>query len=156
MANALILRRGVKKMTTVQQLLDEKGHDVCSVCPDDTVFNAIQKMASRNIGSVVVLDDDKLVGIFTERIYARNIILKGRSSPRTPVRDIMATDVVYIRPTQMVSECMAIMSEKRTRHLPVLDDEQRIVGIISIGDLLQSIIKERNFTIDQLEHYIQG
>ena len=142
-------------MTTVQQLLDRKGGDVVSVHPDNSVFDAIQKMASKDVGSVIVMEDDKPVGILTERHYARNVILKGRSSPRTPVGDIMTTRVIYALPEQTVEECMAVMTEKRVRHLPVLDEE-RLVGIVSIGDLVKNIIADQKFVIEQLEHYIRG
>lgn len=142
-------------MTTVQQLLDEKGRSVWSIHPDDSVFDAIQMMANKDVGSLVVIENDKPVGIFTERLYARNVFLKGRSSPETQVRDIMRTRVVYARPGQTVEECMAVMTEKRVRHLPVLEDA-RLVGIVSIGDLVKSIIAKQKFTIEQLEHYISG
>ena len=140
-------------MTTVQHLLDEKGHDVLSIQPDDSVFDAIQKMANKDVGSLVVMEDDEPVGIFTERLYSRNVFLKGRSSPETPVRDIMRTHVICARLEQTVEQCMAVMTEKRVRHLPVMDDE-RLVGIVSIGDLVKSIIADQKFTIEQLEHYI--
>ncbi len=142
-------------MTTVRQLLDEKGHDVQSVHPDDTVLDAIQKMASNNIGALVVIEDDEPVGIFTERHYARNVFLQGKSSPKTPVREIMATHVVCAGPEETVAECMAVMTDKRVRHLPVLD-EGRLIGIVSIGDLVKSVIADQKFTIEQLEHYIHG
>ncbi|MGI9451828.1 MAG: CBS domain-containing protein [Geminicoccaceae bacterium] len=142
-------------MTTVQQLLEDKGHYVWSIHPDSSVFDAIQFMASKDVGALVVVEDDKPVGIFTERHYARNVILKGKSSPKTRTRDIMTTDVVCARPEQTVEQCMAVMTDKRVRHLPVLDQE-RMVGIVSIGDLVKSIIADQNFAIEQLEHYIRG
>jgi CBS domain-containing protein len=142
-------------MRTVQQLLDEKGHDIQSVHPDESVFDAIQKLANANIGSLIVVEDDRPVGIFTERDYARSVILKGKSSPTTPVRDIMTTRVVYAQPDQTVEECMAVMTDKHIRHLPVLDGE-KLIGMISIGDLVKSIIAEQKFTIEQLEHFIRG
>ncbi len=142
-------------MTTVRKLLEEKGYDVWSVHPDDTVLDAIQKMANKSVGALVVIKDDKPVGIFTERHYARNVFLKGKSSPKTPVREIMTTRVVCARPEQTVEECMAVMTEKHVRHLPVLD-EDRLVGIVSIGDLVKSVIADQKFTIEQLEHYIRG
>ena len=142
-------------MRTVQQLLDEKGHDIQSVHPDESVFDAIQKLANANIGSLIVVEDDRPVGIFTERDYARSVILKGKSSPTTPVRDIMTTRVVYAQPEQTVEECMAVMTDKHIRHLPVLDGE-KLIGMISIGDLVKSIIAEQKFTIEQLEHFIHG
>ncbi len=142
-------------MTTVQRLLDEKGHEVLSIGPDDTVFDAIQKMANKDVGSLVVIEDAEPVGIFTERLYSRNVFLKGRSSPETPVRDIMRTHVICARLEQTVEQCMAVMTEKRVRHLPVMDDE-RLVGIVSIGDLVKSIIADQKFAIEQLEHYISA
>ena len=142
-------------MRTVRQLLDEKGHDIESIGPDDSVFDAIQKMADANIGSLMVVEDDRPVGIFTERDYARSVILKGKSSPTTPVREIMTSRVVYARPEQTVDQCMAVMTEKRIRHLPVMRDE-KLIGIISIGDLVKSIIADQQFTIEQLEHFIHG
>ena len=142
-------------MRTVQQLLDEKGHEIQSVHPDDSVYDAIQKLANANIGSLIVVEDDRPVGIFTERDYARNVILKGKSSPTTPIRDIMTTRVVYAQPDQTVEECMAVMTDKHIRHLPVLYGE-KLIGMISIGDLVKSIIAEQKFTIEQLEHFIRG
>jgi len=142
-------------MTTAQQLLDEKGHDVSSIRPDDSVFDAIEKMANENIGSLIVLEEGKLVGIITERHYARSVILKGKTSALTPVRDIMSTRVVCARPEQSVEECMAVMTERGVRHLPVLERKQ-VTGMISIGDLVKSIIGDQKFIIEQLEHYIQG
>jgi CBS domain-containing protein len=142
-------------MTTLRQLLDQKGSDVWSISPDASVFDAIAKMADKNIGSLVVMDGEELIGIITERHYARNIVLKGKTSPTTPVRDIMERHVVVTRPEQSVEECMACMTEKRVRHLPVVEGA-KLVGIVSIGDLVKSIIANQKFTIDQLEHYIHG
>ncbi len=142
-------------MRTVQQLLDEKGHDIQSIHPDDSVFDAVQRLADANIGSLIVVEDDRPVGIFTERDYARSVILKGKSSPTTPVRDIMTTRVIFVQPAQTVEDCMAIMTDKHIRHLPVLDGE-KLVGMISIGDLVKSIIADQKFTIEQLEQFIQG
>jgi CBS domain-containing protein len=142
-------------MTTIQHLLDEKGGNVWSVRPDDSVFDAIQMMAEKDVGALVVIVNDKPVGIFTERDYARDVILKGKSSPKTPVRDIMAAPIICARPEQTVQECMAIMTETRVRHLPVMEGE-RLVGMISMGDLVKSIIADQKFTIEQLVHYISG
>lgn len=142
-------------MTTVRQLLDEKGRNIWSIHPDATVFDAIAKMAENDIGSLVVMESEELVGIITERHYARNVVLKGKTSPATPVRDIMERHVVIAEPEQSVDECMAIMSEKRVRHLPVLEGNKPI-GIVSIGDLVKSIIGDQKFMIIQLEHYIHG
>ena len=142
-------------MTTVQQILDAKGHDIHFVGPDDTVLHALQMMEGKNVGAVLVKDDDRLVGIFTERQYARKIFLKGRSSPKTLIGEVMETDVIYVEPGQTAEACMALMTEKRIRHLPVLRDG-RLVGIISIGDLVKSIIADREFSIDQLLRYVRS
>lgn len=142
-------------MTTVQQLLDVKGHGVSSVLPTDTVFDAIEKMADLNIGSLVVMEEGKLVGIITERHYARNVILKGKTSTKTPVQEIMSTRVICARPEQSVEECMAVMTERGVRHLPILEQKQ-VVGMVSIGDLVKSIISDQKHIIEQLEHYIQS
>jgi len=142
-------------MTTVQQVLDSKGSDVFYISPDATVFDAIARMAERDVGSLVVMDGDELVGVFTERHYARNVFLKGRSSPKTPVREVIEEDVFIARPNQSVEQCMALMTDRRVRHLPVLEGK-KVIGIISIGDLVKSIIGEKDFLIDQLEHYIHG
>ncbi len=142
-------------MTMINQLLKVKGHDCFSVGPDETVCAAIEKMAEKNVGSVLVMDRATLIGIFTERDYARNVVLKGRSSPQTLVRDIMSTQVACVAPDDTVENCMALMTERRLRHLPVVDDEA-VVGVISIGDLVKSIIDNQRFTIDQLETYICG
>ena len=140
-------------MVTVKQLLDQKGHEVLSIGPDDSVFDAIKKMADNNVGSLVVTEGEKLVGKITERHYARNVFLKGRSSPETTVREIMSTHVVCARPEQSVEECMAVMTDKAVRHLPVLEKKQ-IIGVVSIGDLVKNIISDQKFVIEQLEHYI--
>ncbi len=142
-------------MATVRQILDAKGHDVATIGPDATVYNAIKKLADENIGSLVVMDDEKIVGIVTERDYARNVILKGKASPTTLVKDIMSTRVVCVGPEQSVEECMAVMTDKAIRHLPVLESK-RLVGMVSIGDLVKSIIGDQKFIIEQLEHYIGG
>ena len=142
-------------MTTVQQILGAKGHDVYFVRPDDTVLQALQIMENKDVGALLVKDGDRLVGIFTERHYARKVFLKGRSSPKTLIREVMETEVVYVEPGQTAEACMALMTEKRIRHLPVLHDG-RLVGIISIGDLMKSIIADREFSIDQLVRYVRS
>ncbi len=142
-------------MTTIQQVLDKKGHEVLSVGPDNSVFDAIKKMADRDVGSVVVIDDGKPVGIFTERHYARKVFLEGKASPTTRVGDVMETRVVCARPEQTVEVCMAVMTEKRVRHLPVLHQKE-MVGLVSIGDLVKSKIADQALTIEQLEDYIHG
>ena len=142
-------------MPTVKQILDTKGYAVWSIHPQESVFAAIQQMAEKGVGALVVLEGDALVGIISERDYARKVILKGRSSHETVVREIMTSHVICVRLDQSIEECMAIVTERRIRHLPVLDSE-RLVGIISIGDLVKTIIAEQQFIIKQLEHYISG
>ena len=142
-------------MTTIAQLLSEKGHTVFSIGPDETVYEALQKMAEANVGCLVVLEDGTLVGIISERDYARNVVLKGRTSPTTHVREIMNTAVLCATPDRTVEECMALMTDRRIRHLPVIDQGQ-LIGVISIGDLVKSIISDQKFIIDQLEHFIYG
>ena len=142
-------------MVKIWQLLDRKGGKVCSIHPDATVFDAVAKMADNDIGSLIVMDSDALVGIITERHYARNVILKGRTSPATLVGEIMERQVITVRPEQTVEECMALMTDQRVRHLPVVEGG-KITGIVSIGDLVKSIIDEQKFVIDQLNHYIRG
>ena len=129
---------------------ERKGGD-----PDATVLDALAKMAEKDIGSLVVMDGEELIGIITERHYSRNVILKGKRSPTTLVREIMERNVVHVRPEQSVEVCMALMTDKRVRHLPVLEGK-KVIGIVSIGDLLKSIISKQKFVIDELEHYIRG
>lgn len=142
-------------MATLKQLLDKKGYNVLSIEPDASVFDAIKKMADNDVGSLVVTESEKLVGIITERHYARNVFLKGRSSPETTVREIMSSRVLCAQPEQTVEECLAVMTDKAVRHLPVLDKKQ-LIGIVSIGDLVKDIISDQKFVIEQLEHYITG
>jgi CBS domain-containing protein len=142
-------------MTTVRHILEEKGHQVWSLRPGDKVYDAIKVMADKDVGSLVVLDGSKIVGIVTERDYARNVFLKGRASPQTRVDDIMERNVVCVGPNQSIEECMALMTTKRVRHLPVIENGE-LLGIVSIGDLVKSIISDREFVIEQLEHYICG
>jgi len=142
-------------MTTVRQVLQTKGATVHSISPNSTAYDAIHKMAEENVGSLIVMENEKIIGIVTERLYARDVVLKGRSSPTTPIYDIMETNVLYAQPDQSVEECMVIMTEKRIRHLPVID-EGKLVGLVSIGDLVKSIISDQKFLIDQLVHHIGG
>ena len=142
-------------MSTIKQILDAKGYAVWSIHPQESVFAAIQQMAEKEVGALVVLDGDAVVGIISERDYARKVVLKGRSSRETAVQDIMTPDVIYVHLDQSIEECMSIVTERRIRHLPVLDSG-RLVGIISIGDLVKTIIVEQQFIIEQLEHYISG
>ena len=140
-------------MTIVRHILDKKGQFVWTIRPDDTVFAAIEEMARKDVGALVVVDNGDPIGIFTERHYARNVFLKGRSSPTTVVKDVMRTGFLFVTPERTVEECMAIMTVERVRHLPVMDDGN-LVGLISIGDLVKSIIEDREFVIDQLTNYI--
>src|SRR5713226_5287719 len=142
-------------MTTIRQILGTKGRDVWSVSPDTTVYDAIKLMADKNVGALVVFEGDRLAGIISERDYARKVILKGKSSKETPVKEIMSVEVITIRPDQSIEECMALMTIRRIRHLPVLE-EKKLVGVISIVDVVKAIISEQEFTIKQLENYITG
>ncbi len=142
-------------MATVADLLRFKGHDVWAVAPDATVYDALKLMAEKNVGAVLVLDGDHVVGILSERDYARKVVLRGKSSRETPAREIMTPRVLYVHPNQSIEECMALMTDKHIRHLPVLENG-RLVGVISIGDVVRAIISEQEFTIAQLENYITG
>jgi len=140
-------------MKTAKQLLAGKAAGAISIAPDASVFDALQLMAEKDIGALVVLEGQKLVGIFTERDYARKVILLGKSSKEIPVRDIMTHRVLCVTPEQMTDECMAVMTEKRCRHLPVVENK-RVIGVLSIGDLVKEVISEQRETIVQLESYI--
>ena len=142
-------------MKFVRDILNVKGIDVWCVGPDATVFHALQLMAEKEVGALVVMEGEQVVGLISEREYARNVILQGRSSPTTLIKEIMITPVVHTHLEQPIEECMAVMTEKRTRHLPVIE-EGKLVGIISIGDLVKSIIADQQFIIEQLERYIKG
>ena len=142
-------------MRTVADILKSKGNDVYSVAPGDTIFDAVKLMADKEIGSVVVMEGDKLVGIMTERDYARKVVLEGKSSRESSVGDVMTRQVLCASPERTVDECMALMTDKRARHLPVLD-HKRVVGVVSIGDLVKAVINDQQILIDQLQHYISG
>jgi CBS domain-containing protein len=142
-------------MKTVKHVLQAKGHDVWSIPPDALVYDALKLMADKEVGALLVLEAGKLVGIISERDYARKVMLKGKSSLDTPVREIMTQKVIYVRPEQTIEDCMALMTEKRVRHLPVLVDDQ-VIGVVSIGDLVKAVIAEKDFMIKQLENYITG
>ncbi len=143
-------------MTAVADILRSKSDNtVHAIAPGDSVFDALQRMADKHIGALLVMEGETIVGIFTERDYARKIALMGRTSSVTLVSDVMTTHVMYVSPTQTSQECMALMTENRLRHLPVVDGG-KLVGLISIGDLVKDIISEQQFIIGQLEHYITG
>lgn len=140
-------------MTSVATLLETKGHDVWSIGPDATVYEAVKLMDQKGIGALVVLHDGHLIGIIGERDYARKVILHGRASKETKVREIMTTGVYYVLPEEDVNECLAVMTHRRIRHLPVVEGE-RLVGMISIGDVVKHVIAEQQSTIEHLEHYL--
>ena len=142
-------------MKSVQDLLQAKGHGVFAVEPDASVYDALRLMADKNVGALLVLDAGKLVGVISERDYARKVALRGRTAHDTFVRDIMTAGVISIHPDQSVEECMALMTDNHIRHLPVVADD-RLMGIISIGDVVKSIITEQGFMIEQLTSYIVG
>jgi CBS domain-containing protein len=142
-------------MATVSDMLRTKGHDIWSVSPDDSVYDALKLMAEKNIGAVLVKDAGNLVGILSERDYARKVVLQGKTATDTPAREIMTESVICVPPEETAEECMALMTEKKVRHLPVLEDEQ-LIGVISIGDVVKAIIPEQEFIIEQLEHYVRG
>ena len=142
-------------MKTVSQLLQGKGSSVWSVTPDSSVYDALKLMAEKNVGALLVMSDGKLRGILSERDYARKVILFGKSSQDLAVREIMSDKVVCVGPIQKVDECMAVMSNKRIRHLPVLD-AGKVVGMLSIGDLVKEVIADQQMTIQQLESYIHS
>ena len=140
---------------TVRQLVQDKGAAVHTVSPDTTVFGALEVMAERDVGALVVVDEGGVAGVFSERDYARKVILLGRGSRDLPVRDVMTRVVVTVTPEQTVADCMQLMTEHRIRHLPVLE-EGRLAGIVSIGDVVKAVMSEQEFLIEQLQEYISG
>ena len=143
-------------MKSVAEILRSKpDQTVYSIAPGASVFDALRLMADKNIGSLLVVEEGKIAGIFSERDYARKVILMDRSSKQTAVREVMTSSVMYARPDQTNEECMALMTDNRLRHLPVIDNG-KLLGVVSIGDLVKDIISEQQFTIEQLQHYIQG
>jgi CBS domain-containing protein len=146
----------MKLVAPISFVLRQKGRsEVCSISPDATVYEAIEMMADKGIGALLVLSGGKLVGVISERDYARKVILKGKASKETLIKEIMTSPVIFVSPQQTVDECMATMTDKRIRHLPVVEDE-KIAGVVSIGDLVKWIISEQQETIHQLEDYITG
>jgi CBS domain-containing protein len=143
-------------MKTVKHILEAKGSDVHTIGPDDSVLDALERMAEQEVGALVVTEGEgQIVGLLSERDYARKVVLLGRVSKETPTRDIMTAEVVCISPEQSVDTCMGLMTQKRFRHLPVVVDD-RLAGIISIGDVVKAIIEDQQFAIDELQHYIMG
>jgi CBS domain-containing protein len=142
-------------MIMVKQLLKENTGCVWTIAPQDTVYKALEIMAEKNVGALVVVEKDKVVGMFSERDYARSVVLKGKSSKDTSVSELMDSNVCYVRPEQTIDECMALFTKKRIRHLPVLEME-KLVGLVSIGDAVKQYLEDKEFHIQQLENYITG
>lgn len=142
-------------MNTVRDILQKKGRQIYSVSPEAKVYEALEVMADKNIGALLILEGEKLVGVMSERDYARKVILRGKFSKDTLVREIMASEIICVDPNHTPEECMTLMTDKHIRHLPVLD-EDNLAGVVSIGDVVKSIISHREQKIDQLEHYIRG
>ena len=142
-------------MATVKQILERKGYDIWSVSPQTTVYEALQQMSEKNVGALLVLENDVLVGVFSERDYARKLILKGKASKDTLVHELMTSDVFYIEPHREIEDCLALMTDKHIRHLPVLEND-RLIGIVTIGDIGKQIISDQQFLIEQLEKYVSG
>jgi len=142
-------------MKTVKEILNIKGNEISSVTSEDTVFKALELMAAKNIGALLVIDNEKLSGIFSERDYARKVILQGKSSKEIKIKEIMSENVLVVSPERTPEECMALMINKNVRHLPVIDNE-KLSGIISIGDVVKAVIDEKEFLIEQLVHYIKS
>lgn len=142
-------------MITVRDILDRKGREVCSVAPEDTVYRALELMSERRIGALMVVERGRLVGVVSERDYARKVVLAGKNSRETSVRAIMTSKVYYVSASHRIEECMALMTDKSVRHLPVMDGE-RLDGVVSIGDVVKSVISHQEFIIEQLEHFIAG
>ena len=143
-------------MTIVSQLLRTKGNDVWSVSPSTTIFDALKLMNQMNAGAVLVLDEGEVVGIFSERDYARKVALHGKSSRTTPVKEAMTADVIFVATKDSIETCMSMMSDRHIRHLPVLTEEGELTGIISIGDVVKALLAEKEVIINQLQDYIRG
>lgn len=143
-------------MRTLKQLIEAKNKRLAFVSPEQSVLRALEIMAEVDVGALLVLDGKQLIGVFSERDYARKVILQGKASRDTPVCDVMSGKVVSVTSDQSIEECMAIMTDKHIRHLPVMDKDNRVLGIISIGDVVKEIVNEQKFIISQLENYITG
>jgi CBS domain-containing protein len=142
-------------MTTVRNVLQTKDKTICSIAPEALVIDALKIMADKNVGALLVMQTEKVVGIFSERDYARKIVLKGESSHTTAIKDVMTSGVLSVNPEQSIDDCMALMTNKHVRHLPVIENGN-LIGLISIGDVVKAIISEHEYTIKQLENYITG
>jgi CBS domain-containing protein len=142
-------------MITVKDMLRDKTGGTLTISPQETVYRGLEVMAEKNLGALVVVESEKVVGMFSERDYARNVILKDKSSKKMLIKDLMNTKVCYVRPDQTLDECLVLFTEKRVRHLPVLEGE-KLVGIVSIGDAVKQYVTDKEFTIKQLENYISG
>ncbi len=142
-------------MENVNQILDRKGYEIYSIHPDTKVYKALEIMARKGVGALLVIDEANICGIFSERDYARKVVLLAKSSKSLAVKEIMSTRIYYVTPEQSVEDCMALMIKRRIRHLPVIKDN-KLLGVISIGDVVKAVIGEKEFIIDQLAHYITG
>jgi CBS domain-containing protein len=150
------IRKDTAMTKTVFSILRDKGHDVYSISPDATVFEALKVMADKEVGALLVKDGTNVIGIMSERDYARKVVLLGKSSKEAKVKEIMSDRVIFVHPNRTAEECMALMINKRIRHLPVFDEKRTLMGIISIGDVVKAVIDEKEFVIGQLEDYISG
>lgn len=142
-------------MNCVSDILKAKGSDICTISPTATVYVGLQQMAKKDVGAILIVEDGQLIGIFTERDYSRKVILQGKSSLTTPIKELMVRDILYISPSDTVDDCMAIMTEKQIRHLPVMQ-EGELVGLVSMRDVVNHVISHKNFKIKELEKYITG
>ncbi len=142
-------------MKSIKDVLRDKGRDVWTIDVEASVLDALKLMADKEIGALVVTEGGRITGVMSERDYARKVVLRGKTSKDTPVREIMTRKVLYVKPEQTVEECMALMTEKHVRHMPVLDGDQ-VIGLVSIGDIVKSVISEQQFLIGHLENYIRG
>ena len=143
-------------MKTLKQLIESKSKKLAAVSPEQSVLRALEIMAENDVGALLVLDGKRLAGVFSERDYARKVILQGKASKHTKVSEVMSGKVTYVTLDRTIEECMAIMTDKHFRHLPVLDDEHNVMGIVSIGDMIKETISQQQFIIEQLENYITG
>ena len=142
-------------MNCVSDILKAKGSDICTISPTATVYVGLQQMAEKDVGAILIVEDGQLIGIFTERDYSRKVILQGKSSLTTPIKELMVRDILYISPSDTVDDCMAIMTEKKIRHLPVMQ-EGELVGLVFMRDVVNHVISHKNFKIKELEKYITG